>query len=416
MDFFFPDSHDLVDPTFDFETEKRSLLRVRHQDDKYAHELFEEAPYSGILVSKAIVDGTEKGAGKYTTAQRQRLLRVGVREFFRFGKRPLRAMGDCGAFSYVREKTPPYTVDEVIRFYTDCDFDFGLSVDHVILGFTTRSGDDDIPSTTLQEYRDRQSLTLDLARDFYRQHKQQKLSFTPLGVAQGWSPGSYAVSVRQLQKIGYSYIALGGMVPLKTDEIISCLNEVADVRKPTTKLHLLGVNRCEHLKGFQKLGVASFDSTSPLLQAFKHDRENYYTKGFKYSAIRVPQVEGNARFGAQIRAGIVKQDNARKLELACMKSLLKYDQNGRQLESLLTLLREYDLVHDGRKDRSTHYRKTLVDQPWKRCPCNVCRELGIHVVIFRGAERNRRRGFHNLFFTYHEFHKTGRKDHSTTKR
>jgi hypothetical protein len=27
----------------------------------------------------------------------------------------------------------------------------------------------------------------------------------------------------------------------------------------------------------------------------------------------------------------------------------------------------------------------------------VCRALGVHVVIFRGAERNRRRGFHNLF-------------------
>src|SRR5262245_36194058 len=132
MKFFFPDSHDLVDPSFDFKTEKRSQHRVRHQDDQYAHELFDESPYRGILFSKAVVDGTEKGAGKYTTAQRLRLLRVGVRQFFRIESRPLQTMGDCGAFAYVREKTPPYSVDDVIEFYAACGFDFGVSVDHVI--------------------------------------------------------------------------------------------------------------------------------------------------------------------------------------------------------------------------------------------------------------------------------------------
>lgn len=39
----------------------------------------------------------------------------------------------------------------------------------------------------------------------------------------------------------------------------------------------------------------------------------------------------------------------------------------------------------------------LTDRPWKHCPCEICRRLGVHVIIFRGAERNRRRGFHNLF-------------------
>jgi hypothetical protein len=30
----------------------------------------------------------------------------------------------------------------------------------------------------------------------------------------------------------------------------------------------------------------------------------------------------------------------------------------------------------------------------------VCRKLGIHVIMFRGAERNKRRGFHNLSIFY----------------
>ena len=49
-------------------------------------------------------------------------------------------MGDCGAFTYVREDVPPYTVDEVIDFYESCGFDAGISLDHVIFGFDLDAG------------------------------------------------------------------------------------------------------------------------------------------------------------------------------------------------------------------------------------------------------------------------------------
>jgi len=58
MKFYFPDSQDLVDPSFNFETEKRSETRIRQRDDLYAHEVFKKPPYDGMLVSKAIVEGT----------------------------------------------------------------------------------------------------------------------------------------------------------------------------------------------------------------------------------------------------------------------------------------------------------------------------------------------------------------------
>ena len=44
MKFYFPDSQDLVDPSFDFVDEKRSRTRVRQRDDLYAHELFKNHP------------------------------------------------------------------------------------------------------------------------------------------------------------------------------------------------------------------------------------------------------------------------------------------------------------------------------------------------------------------------------------
>ena len=107
MRFFFPDSQDQIDPSFDMRTEERSVFRVRQRDDRYAHEVLKRPAYTGILVSKAIVDGTTEGAGKYSLPQRHRLYRLGVRRFFRLDETRwprLETIGDCGSFSYVREE------------------------------------------------------------------------------------------------------------------------------------------------------------------------------------------------------------------------------------------------------------------------------------------------------------------------
>ncbi len=51
-------------------------------------------------------------------------------------------------------------------------------------------------------------------------------------------------------------------------------------------------------------------------------------------------------------------------------------------------------------DNEGAYREVLEAAPWRSCRCEVCRQLGHHVILFRGAERNRRRGFHNLYVFY----------------
>ena len=108
MKYFLPDSQDLVDPSFDFEREDRSRTRIRQRDDVYAHELFQDRVSDGILVSKGIVDGFGQGSGRYSMAQRHRLLRVGAPEFFRLpnaNARPLALMGDCGRAGFSRPRT-----------------------------------------------------------------------------------------------------------------------------------------------------------------------------------------------------------------------------------------------------------------------------------------------------------------------
>lgn len=402
MKLFFPDSCDVVDPTFDFCTEKRSPNRIRQRDDLYAHEVLYPCPYHGLLVSKGIVDGVGKGNGKFTFAQRNRLLRVGAKEFYRIDNNPhlqhLRIIGDCGAFTYVKEKLPPYSVDQVIEFYESCGFDYGISVDHVILGFRNECDQPALPGVDLvrPEWRERQEITLSLAEDFLRTCKNSKVRFRPIGVAQGWSPASYAYSIETLQKQGYNYIALGGMVPLKTEEILSCLEFASSIRKLATQLHLLGVTRLDSIPKFKKYGVVSFDSTSPLMQAFKDDRDNYHTLNRTYMAIRVPQVDCNRGLKERIAAGRCSQEDARELERECLRALAEYDQGEKSVDDVLPSLSEYGHLYGAKGNLIPSYKETLESRPWKECPCQVCRELGIQVVIFRGAERNRRRGFHNL--------------------
>jgi len=404
MDYFLPDSQDLVDPSFDFTKETRSPDRIRHRDDRYAHEIFKGRAFDGFLVSKGIVDSSG-GTGRYTGPQRRRFDRDGVKRFFRAIGHPwgkLRFMGDCGAFTYVKEDVPPFSVDEVIEFYVRGRFDLGVSVDHIILDYNPEwdarpFGQSGVP----QEILDRQTLTLTLAKEFLERANQEK-SFIPMGVAQGWSPASYAHAVKALQKMGYTYIAIGGVVPLKTDKLVHMLSEVNAIRKRNVKLHLLGVTRLEKIVDFRSFGVASFDSTSPLRRAWLDAKVNYYTPDRTYTAIRVPQVDGNVRLQKRIRAGEVKQEHALAAEAKCLRYMAEFDAGKRAERSVVQALSDYEKIHDPGGDRTEVYREVLAARPWKDCSCEVCKSLGHHVILFRGAERNRRRGFHNIHVFYQQ--------------
>lgn len=397
MKFFFPDSQDQIDPSFNFDTETRNRHRLRQRDDEYAHEALVGRPYDGMLISKPQVDGTDTGAGRYTRAMRNRFYREGVQRFLRLEQDngpPLLAMGDNGAFSYADEEVPPWTPDETIDFYELGGFDLGLSLDHVVLGFTQ---DGLFPEDVDSTWKFRHQLTIDLAAEFKTRHSERKCSFTPIGVAQGWSPLSYAEAVTDLQKIGYRRLALGGMVSLKTPQILQCLREISRILNPGVEIHLLGVTRTDHMSEFATLGVTSFDSTSPFRRAFMDQRANYWTSSRTYIALRVPQVSGNPSLKRRIASGEIDQDEARTLEQNSLRSLAKFDEGEATVEEVVDALRTYERLWDGKNDRSDLYREVLQERPWKECRCGLCQSAGIHVAIFRGAERNKRRGFHNVW-------------------
>lgn len=395
MRFFFPDSQDQVDPNFDFVREEHHVHRIRQRDDKYAHEVLSNRPFDGLLISKAIVDGIGKGTGHYNNATRARLYREHARRFFRLHEdhADVVIMGDCGAFAYASEESPPVTPGDLIAFYRDTDLDWGVSPDHIPFGFV-RKGKPVDPGD-VREWNRRIEITIDNAQQFLDLHERGQCRFEPIAVAHGWSVESYTASVQRLQAIGYKRIAMGGMVPLRTEDIVETMTSVGSIKLPDVELHLLGVTRPSGMQTFASLGVTSFDSTSPFRQAFKDDTDNYYFADTTYVALKVPQVDGNARLKRRIAAGLVDQREAQRLERRCLDLLRSFDSDDASCADVLDALESYSQLA-GLKSRLDEYQRTLTDAPWKKCSCGICEKLGIDVVLFRGSERNKRRGFHNL--------------------
>lgn len=412
MKFIFADSLDYVDPAFDFIADRSAADRQPYWDDAYPHEILGYAPYDGVLVSRGIV-GDHRVKGKYTASQARRFSLVGVRKFLRLDKpefQHLDIFGDCGAFSYVEEERPPYTPAEMVEFYDECGFTHGCSVDHIIFDFDAACVGMEGGSV---EAKQRFEITLENADGFRREALAIDAGFTPLGAVQGWSPGSMAEAARRLVAMGFDYLALGGMVPLKSPDIKLCLEGIREAVPSRIKLHILGFAKADDIDSFHGYDIASFDTTSPLIRAFKDAKQNYYLPGdglaLRYfTSIRVPQAIENPKLQRLVKKGVFRSEDLVRMESAALGSLRAFDRGEADLEETLHHVLVYSAPLFEEKpyeDCSTsptlarlagRYRETLLERPWRQCPCAICADASIEVIIFRGSNRNKRRGIHNL--------------------
>lgn len=414
MKFIFADSLDYVDPGYNFLEDRTADGRRPYWDDQYPHEILGYAPYQGVLVSRAIV-GDYRFPGKYSESQSMRFRRVGARTFLRLDNPRFSKMmivGDCGAFSYSSMAEPPYTAEDTVEFYRDGAFTHGCSIDHIIFEFDpTVKG---LAGGT-DEARRRFDITLELAEAFFKASGTLGDGFTPIGVVQGWSPDSMAEAARRLLAMGYRYLAIGGLVPLKTETIHQAVAAVDDVirQKSEASLHLLGFAKADEIGQFTRYRIESFDTTSPLLRAFKDARRNYYLPDNHgqieyFTAIRVPQAMENNKLKQQVKMGRLHQEHLVKMEANALNTLRAYARTEASIDDALDAVIAYSRpfhqsngLSESALDKQlvvlrSHYHRTLEARPWERCRCPVCARTGIEVIIFRGSNRNKRRGIHNL--------------------
>ena len=410
MKFIFPDCLDYVDPGYDFKTDTFTPGRKPYWDDQFPHEFMDTPPYDGILVSRAIV-GDHLYTGKYTESQGHRFRLQGARDFLRYEESDYPGslvFGDCGAFQYHNLDEPPYTPDDMLEFYDDGGFTHGCSVDHIIFELDPAY---DRGKEVPNELKRRQNITVDNAEKFIKGATPMRDYFTPLGVVQAWSPESMAAMASDLVKMGYDYLALGGLVPIGVRGIHAVLDAVRREIPHDIKIHILGFAKANYLHEF-KHKLYSFDTTSPLIRAFKDGKQNYWTLedntvGY-YTAIKIPQAHANNKLKNMIRIGLHTQEFVVKKEQAALKAVWAFAARELDIESTLEALHEYTRItlwteksDDESLDRNAQklidiYRMTLRDRPWEKCDCRVCREIGVDAIIFRSSNRNKRRGIHNL--------------------
>lgn len=409
MRFFYPDSSDYLDPTYDLDNEISMPGRVPGRDDQYAHEFIHpERPYDGMLVSKYALDN---GGSRFTQARRVRFHREGVRKFYRFPKRsgathwdePWPTLGDCGAFGYIKDDVPPYTAQEIVDFYDNCDFTYGVSVDHIIKDFKPELDEPSILKDPIPEdYQRRFDITLQLSDEFIRIWKAGDYAFHPVGIVQGWSPESYKRAVEELVKMGYDYIAIGGMAGKgKKGVVLRLLNHIKPAVNGKAGLHLFGVSALDQLPAFKAAGVISFDSTSPLKQAVHDNRNNYYSKNGHYLAIRVAMVDYHRGIRNMISSGALEQSHIQGLETKALSTVRAYGKGDARMDETLAALQEYEAAYGGISNWE-RVTRTLREKPWETCPCPVCKCSGIDVAILRTQNRNRRRAFHNMWYLQRE--------------
>ena len=77
-----------------------------------------------------------------------------------------------------------------------------------------------------------------------------------------------------------------------------------------TRLHILGFAKANEIESFAPLGITSFDTTSPLIRAFKDAKANYYLARRRwplayYTAIRVPQALENTKLLRLAKRGVL---------------------------------------------------------------------------------------------------------------
>ena len=412
INYVMPDWDDYLDTGFDFQKDTFSNSEDGVPKRSYLHEIMgDDTPYDGILVSLNQIDKKKGALKKYGITGADKT----IREIMRIPDR-IKVIGDCGAFSYKDRLEPAIDPMTAAKLYNEYGFDLGASVDHMIVDeviVKNEEGKDEKRALTDDEKAARVMLTINNARTFINEVVAKKYNFTPLGSIQARTPQEYAEVFDQFIEMGYRQIALGSLIPKDDETIREIITEVGaryralpnEIRKDVG-IHLFGILRPALFNIYAENGIASFDSASYFRKAWLKSDKNYLgANGKWYAAIRVPQ----SALAKNKKALISKNHDLKEvaaLENRVLQSLNTFNKDS-DVETVLDGIIKYDSyferASDGGEKLREAYRRVLTDRPWEQCQCAICKEIGIHALIFRGYNRNKRRGFHNTYIFYHQY-------------
>ena len=232
-----------------------------------------------------------------------------------------------------------------------------------------------------------------------------------LPIFQALTPGNYICQLHEYIEMGYRHIAFGGLVPRSDKEIVEILQALTEARKQLPSaindllwIHLFGVFRPKIQAEVRRAGISSFDSATYFRKAWLRSDQNYLGPDGKwYAAIRVPPTS-DPRTVKRLEDSGVSLKELKKLEKNALNALHEFADGNRSIGWTLRAVQQYDFLLSRSDDHSENlleaYRKTLEGRIWEKCSCKVCASIGIDALIFRGYNRNKRRGAHNTQLLY----------------
>jgi tRNA-guanine family transglycosylase len=242
-------------------------------------------------------------------------------------------IGDSGAHSYRALDEPPFSCQNLLEFYAQGQFNYGMTLDLVASPWVRPGGLSQI------DLENRLQSTIDNAECCLQLHEKHQYPFELIGVVQGWDTKSYRHCAKKLLEMGFTFLAIAGQrnLSLIKAAVKVVLEEISLTRLPV-KVHVLGTGNPKILPFYVENKVSSFDSASWLRKAWLDNRYNYFVvEGALYHAYQATRV------------GLG--------ELNC---------------------------------------EQLTWSHTVQCSCPFCQKLGQQILLFRGHERNTRRGFHNI--------------------
>ena len=243
-------------------------------------------------------------------------------------------IGDSGAHSYRALDKPPFTCQDILEFYANGEFNYGMTLDMVASPWVRSGG------LTDAELEHRLEVTIANAEKCLELQAKYHYPVELLGVVQGWDVESYRRCAKALLKLGFGYLAIAGQrkINLLKESILAVQQEIQQTNRPV-KIHVLGTGSPQILDFYTTHGITSFDSATWFRQAWMSGQHNYFTtNGTQHKSFRA----------TRIGLGVFE---ATQLNWEAEVS----------------------------------------------CPCPVCQAVGQQILLFRGHERNTRRGFHNVY-------------------